>query len=623
MLLILDSLTHPYAGIVHDGRLYALQALSHLHPGRYDKDLFFLFGSQDAYTVFSPIYGVFIESFGLLKGTFVLYIISKIFFLGSVLLFFRTLSRNVVAAFLAAVILASNPIHYIFFDVNEPFLTPRLLAQGFSLLALAAAITGSERAGKDGREIDQGSGKKMRSFAATVVLLMASGLFHPIMALGACIAVVLLWLVNREWLPLVVSLLVLAGVLGVIFVLKADLLFNLNPLMKFDVEWRSIVFERSPYLFPSEWQKEEWGGILSSALVCIAAYPFLSPSQQRVIAALLLTSLGGVAAAAIFTYQTELALPFQLQLWRSFWLLRVLNPLVCLLWGYILWHDNSFFRKFAAPMVVIPASMDGGITLAELYWLVPVILLSLLPGRFERDLTQKTRNVLWLILACCILLILVPTIFVNLQVYADHMQFETMIPFIVEVSGPAFAMISMFFIIYMFVKLAVSRVVIVSSALILLSLWPGMNYSTSYLSQLEPGRSLLKDNKIDLPFRDWAEIVEPGSLIMASNKIPVEISWFIFHSSHYFSRLQGAGILFNRKLAIEYERRRNIMKSLLESGDEYTFSVSSRQGTKIDYVITRGALPLKKIGESAGYKVYTTSSPHKRHNFQSDNLSEN
>src|ERR1700688_368975 len=50
------ALSHSYLGIFHDARLYVLQALAHLNSGPLLRDAFLRFGSQDDFTIFSPIY---------------------------------------------------------------------------------------------------------------------------------------------------------------------------------------------------------------------------------------------------------------------------------------------------------------------------------------------------------------------------------------------------------------------------------------------------------------------------------------------------------------------------------------------------------------------------------------
>ena len=53
-----------YWGLVHDTRLYALQALAWLHPPL-RQDLYLRFGSQDDYTLFSAFFTPLIQVLGL------------------------------------------------------------------------------------------------------------------------------------------------------------------------------------------------------------------------------------------------------------------------------------------------------------------------------------------------------------------------------------------------------------------------------------------------------------------------------------------------------------------------------------------------------------------------------
>ena len=168
-LLLFDALGNPYAGIVHDARLYALQALSYIHPERYAQDLFILFNPQDRFTIFSPVYAFFIKLGGLSAGSLILYMASKGLFFTGLILFFRAICKNKTIAFAAAAIVSVHDIHYIFFNVNEPFLTPRLVAMGWGLLAFRAVLK--------------------KEILPVFIFLLLAILFHPIMALGVGITI--------------------------------------------------------------------------------------------------------------------------------------------------------------------------------------------------------------------------------------------------------------------------------------------------------------------------------------------------------------------------------------------------------------------------------------------------
>src|SRR4051812_26774615 len=55
LLLLLNTLFRPYLGIHHDAMLYSGQVLSRLDPATYSDDLFFRYGSQDRFSIFSPL----------------------------------------------------------------------------------------------------------------------------------------------------------------------------------------------------------------------------------------------------------------------------------------------------------------------------------------------------------------------------------------------------------------------------------------------------------------------------------------------------------------------------------------------------------------------------------------
>ena len=62
-------LNHAYVGMVeHDARVYSLLVWHWLSPEAYARDPFFLFGSQDRYSLFTPLYGSLAAAIGLPKA---------------------------------------------------------------------------------------------------------------------------------------------------------------------------------------------------------------------------------------------------------------------------------------------------------------------------------------------------------------------------------------------------------------------------------------------------------------------------------------------------------------------------------------------------------------------------
>src|SRR3712207_278956 len=71
VLLALNALCRPYANIDHDTRLYSVQVLNQLNPDAYADDLFFRYGSQDQFSLFSPLMAPLVRLLGL-EGAFLL-----------------------------------------------------------------------------------------------------------------------------------------------------------------------------------------------------------------------------------------------------------------------------------------------------------------------------------------------------------------------------------------------------------------------------------------------------------------------------------------------------------------------------------------------------------------------
>ena len=84
-------LARPYVGLRHDGILYAGQALQHLVPKAMSQDIFFVNGSQDNYSVVSPLLAAMYARWGLDLVQIVLPAVCQAALLGAVLWLLRPL----------------------------------------------------------------------------------------------------------------------------------------------------------------------------------------------------------------------------------------------------------------------------------------------------------------------------------------------------------------------------------------------------------------------------------------------------------------------------------------------------------------------------------------------------
>ena len=65
LCLLVWFLNHPYQGVWHDARVYGLLAAHWLSPPAFADDLFFSFGSQGSFSLFTPLYGQLVAWLGL------------------------------------------------------------------------------------------------------------------------------------------------------------------------------------------------------------------------------------------------------------------------------------------------------------------------------------------------------------------------------------------------------------------------------------------------------------------------------------------------------------------------------------------------------------------------------
>ncbi len=297
-------LSHPYRGIIHDASLYTLQALAHVRPQTLLPDVFLRFGSQDRFTIFSPLYAGTSRLLGFEPAAAALTLISQVALVGSAFALSRAMMPRRLVPFAIAVLIAM-PGDYgagRVFTVWEPFLTPRVLAEALTLGALAAALT------------------SRRALAAT--LLLAATLVHPIMAAAGIVTLACLHVGiprPRSAIPLAV-----VGVMA----LGAETALP-GPLGRFDPTWLALVQNRSPYLFLNYWSLEDWTGVaVSLATLTIGATTLPYTGTRRLCGAVVATVLGGFALTLLACDLLQLVPFTQLQPWRWQWLGTVLAALL-------------------------------------------------------------------------------------------------------------------------------------------------------------------------------------------------------------------------------------------------------------------------------------------------------
>lgn len=301
----------PFRGIWHDGKFYALQALQHLNPSVFSKDLFFLYGSQDQYSFFSPVYAAAISLWGLMPGTMALQGLGLgLWFMAAWALTRALPARPAVLALLLIAALGSQYGSHGVFAYGESFLTARLYAEALSLAGLAAWLTGRRAWGGV-------------AFAAAFAM-------HPVMALPAAMIGLGVMLRPRVWFSLMGGGALLALGLGAMGVAP----FN-GLLQPMDAVWAEFVRERTPHVFLDEWERRGFSKALFVVVVTATAWRILPPGGLRRLAwATLVCVLGAFALAWLGGSLLKLPLIAGLQLTRVMWIGLVVSLILipAMLW---------------------------------------------------------------------------------------------------------------------------------------------------------------------------------------------------------------------------------------------------------------------------------------------------
>lgn len=306
VLAALWVLAHPWIGLYHDGVLYAAQAMAHLRPDVFGRDLFFAHGSQDDYTVFGRIYAAAVDAGGLTAASRALWGTAQaLWFVVAAAWVVRSVAREHLLPIAACVFAlpgfyGSDKV----FRIAESFLTARSFAEPIALGAVLLVALGRRRLG--------------------AAALAGAMLVHPIIALPAAMVAGLL---AFKWTPGNGRRVVLAAALAVaagLAVLHAG-----GRLGRMDDQWVSILAASSPYLLPDRWQPVDWIRLLFPMLLLAMVARRAEPHWARTWGAFAACAALGLAVA-VLAWGLRWEFGMQAQFWRFGWLAVWAAPLAAL-----------------------------------------------------------------------------------------------------------------------------------------------------------------------------------------------------------------------------------------------------------------------------------------------------
>lgn len=523
-------LARPYIGVRHDGILYLGQIYAQLAPEVFSHDFFFAFGSQDKFSIYSKLGAWLLTTIGLGPSQFVTLILSQVVLLSAAAWLMRGL-QSLTQRLLGLAALAVMPHFYggmSIFAFAETFVTARTLAEPLALLALAALVHG------------------WRKLAFLSALAAAS--MHPLMLLPVAV-VGWIWLAheNRRWAWLALPMLAAIVSLALIGVAPFTSL-----LARYDDAWLSVVQVSNPFVFPGNWAVSSWS-------LTLGVLMFLTWGTQRLPARLHLlaraTALATLLLLLLSTVASDWAhnvLLTQLQLWRALWIAHLLAILVLPAVLIDLWSRGREWQAAALALLAAAVALtsrwpSGGLVAA---WAVALCALA----HYKPVALQSSAWTLIRMASAAVLTLLSALIlagnFHELSSRGVSLDWSLWLWGLVSTPaltlGLAWGMLgsSVFREYPLTAGAALAALLLLAGA----SLWDRRT-DTQRVFEARPATP-----------HPFTLKTSPSSQIYWRDSLTH--TWAMLGRASYFVDQQGSGVLFERKTAMEFERRRHLMAPL-------------------------------------------------------------
>jgi hypothetical protein len=374
VLLALNAMARPYAGITHDARLYSAQVLHQIDPQSFGDDLFFRYGSQDQFSIFSRVAAPLVQAIGLESAFFLLYLVFNSLLILACKRLVETLIEDRLVSTLALVYMVVAPLNFGGLDtlhVQESFVTSRLMANAFVLFGMERTI-------------------RQRYVAAFLLLALAMA-FHPLMAVGG----LFIWAGCLAWnfLPGKVLLMAttLLGIAGIGFLANTALATRVFGTM--DESWREVILKASPFNFVSEWKITDWVNVGMGLIgVGAASYTFWKSNNPlgRFFAVATIVSIAAVVGTAL-AESLPYALLLQGQPYRALWILKVLQIPFAFWFASRLWSMPEWYGPMGAAVLIGVLGLTTDMPLEGFFplFFLPIFMLA------KRGLDPVPRRADW------------------------------------------------------------------------------------------------------------------------------------------------------------------------------------------------------------------------------------
>jgi hypothetical protein len=530
-LLALWTLTHRFRGLAHDGVLYAVQALARVHP-YFATDVMLSGTSQDAFTLFSPLYAALIRMFGIIGASTLLFALCTAGYLCAAWLLIRRLFDSRIAYLTVAVLICVSSEYgaWSIFSCSEDFLTARSLGEACVVGAIAAYYW-------------------QRPWLATGLSVIAM-LIHPLMALPGLL--LLLFLIAPARLSAAAAVVGLTG--AALVSLAAVHGFVLLPSFKpMEAAWLEVVEQRSMFLFLKEWRIADWEVQLRPLLfLALAQVIIADPRVRKLCWAACLLGLLGLALAAIPDAIGPIPILLQGQAWRWGWITCTVALCMLAPCASLTWRIGGWGRLCASLMVMgwvfPPINAEFAFAGAGLVWAARSHIRD-----YKKVLDIAAYAVVGIISVWTISNVweLIDNTVLHSKIAADPISFTrwtfSLAPLALACAWGLYFAIS-------HIRTARILAPVLLAALAICFLPSSLFWPTGFIAL-----------RLQDQYKTWREAIPESSSVLVLDAPPVSaiFAWFTLERTSYTSSSQSAGVVFSEKTAAEIRRRSEVLKPVI------------------------------------------------------------
>lgn len=511
---------NPFFAVDRGSLIYVGRAMADLDPSGVGQDIMFLHDGQSQFTLFTPIFDWVAAALGAANATYVIAASAVVFsFFGAVVLGWGIAKGR---AFYAAIIFtAALPAYYggfKLFSYAEAAATPRPFAEAFVLCGLTALLK--------------------RRYALSFFLMIGAMLFHPIMGVAG-VAIWILWMISVElkW-----ALIVPAALLLALVAFLAEPAFFDKAFTLVDPEWRTILVERNPHLFPSLWLSGWMGSTFTRMATLLIAASLVSDSVRKLFLIVLAVGCIGLAVSYFVGDRLSFQLILEAQTWRMTWLIFAIGAAAAAICAVELCQRGGLARVVLALLTLawVWAEYDG---LAVLLSFTAIVVHYAIDPKDH----PVRREILWGVLGSLAVLTILGLIrtFVStpdiIAAAPPELASEARRTLSLQYDYTPLAALGIFVIagLQRLNRLALGVATLIVGAFVAFH-WDQRSQANKYF---DAG-----------PAADLDKIVasKPGEIYWIDG---LRENWWWLHRPNWIASIQGAGIVFSRDLAVLFMHR--------------------------------------------------------------------